>query len=216
MRWFVRFLSFLLLTSMLGTNAAAQQDSKNMSLKSISIGSGRDAIASGIVGTAIFESSDGTRFGDFTVQPQQAWLTYGRNYTEPGVKLTLGGTIGHFQSAPWIGPYVNLSFLVTEKVSITGLYWPAVFAWEPSDWKNDGVKNPESFAFGNFGMVSIGTDRVKLTYAMLDFLDDPFNRLPGISISAPYSERMTFSANSTWNTVAEEWMFYMGMTWSPK
>ena len=36
------------------------------------------------------------------------------------------------------------------------------------------------------------------------------------SISAPYAERMTFTANSTWNTVAEEWMFYMGMTWSPK
>ena len=216
MRWFVRFLSFLLLTSILGTSAAAQQDPSAMSLQSITIGSGRDAIASGIVGTAIFTSNDGKRYADFTVQAQQSWLTLGRNLGTKKTKATIGGTIGYFQGAPFVGPYVFVTRPINRTISVSGLYWPAVFAWEPSDWKNDGVRNPDSCAFGNFGMVSIGTVRMKLAYAMLDFLDDPFNRLPGISISAPYSERMTFSANSTWNTVAEEWMFYMGMTWSPK
>ncbi|KND48924.1 MAG: hypothetical protein AB200_00655 [Parcubacteria bacterium C7867-005] len=201
---------------MVEKNVLAQENPRAMELKSITVGSGRDAIASGIVGTAIFNSRDGKLYGDFTVQAQQSWLTMGRNFGTK-TKATIGGTIGYFQGAPFVGPYVFVTRPIApkiSKISVSGLYWPAVFAWEPSEWKNDGVKNPEPLAIGNFGMVSIGTDRVRLTYALLDFMDDPFNRLPGISISAPYAKKMVFNANATWNTVGEEWMFYMGMTWS--
>jgi hypothetical protein len=189
-------------------------------LTSASIGSGEDAIAGGITGIVRFGSADSTLYAEFAFQPQQAWFVWGRAL-KGRVGGFVAGSVGHFQGAPWVGPYVSLSLPVTKigknDLILGTFHWPAVFiGGEPSDWKNDGVENPESIKVGYLASASLTLGPIGVNYSMLNFLEEPWNHLPGASLTVPIVNELSFTTNYTWNGNKERSMYYMGVTWTPK
>ena len=186
-----------------------------LKLESITVGSGEDPLSSGITGVADFGSSNGKIFGEFVVQPEQAWAILARNIEHGNFSATIGGSVGHFQAAPYIGPYLFTGFALSQNVKLTGLYWPALFAWEPYNWKNDDRPTDEDVAIGNFGIVGIelGNDyKIKFNVAGLNFMNDPTNWLPGGSVTVPIANQISWTSAATRNRNGEAWMFYMGIT----
>lgn len=210
-----RFGCFLLVTvvaTLLVESAAAQYR-----LQYITISSGQDPISSGITGIARF--TNGQSIAEFAVQHEQAWLIYGRQFSG-NFNAVVAGSVGHFQEAPYVGPFITLDVPLTEigsiPVSVGAITWPALFVWEPRNWKNDGVENNEPINLGAFGGVRLNVGPASLSYHLLNFMDDSWNELPGASVVLPVRGDLIVAGSATWNNNAEKWMLYMGITWSPK
>ncbi len=205
---------FLIIASVL---AVAKPVSAQYKLHRLSVSSGQDAIASGITGIARF--TNGRNIAEFAAQPEQAWFIYGAK-RDGRVSVVLGGSVGHFQEAPYVGPYLtadaSLGRAVGVPVSVGAIFWPAFFAWEPKKWKNDGVENTEPLYLGAFGGVGASFGPVGLSYHLLNFMDDPWNELPGVRVTLPVRSDLTVGGSMTRNTNAKKWMLWMGITWSPK
>ena len=93
-----------------------------------------------------------------------------------------------------------------------------MFPWEPREWKteNDGVENPERLFKGYLGSAQVDIGPIGLVYSWQNFLDQPWNELPGVVYTAKVREDFSVSGSGTWNNNAEKWMFYVGATWRPK
>lgn len=213
-----RVLVFAVLVSM--PLPAFAQDG-GFKFSSLTVSSGEDPISSGITGIVRFEN-ERNRLLEVAIQQEQAWLVYGWKFNSGRVKGMLGATVGHFQGAPWAGPLLTmnapLGTVAGRSVSVRTMHWPGVFPWEPRDWKteNDWLQNPEKLYKGYIGNVGLDVGPVGLTYSRQNFLDDPWNTLLGVSYTAAVEKNFSLTGSGTWNSNAEKWMFYAGLTWKPQ
>ena len=185
-------------------------------LESLVASSGSDPITSGVSGIARFRREDG-RFVEVAAQSEQAWLAYGQYFERGDLTFVVGGAAGHVQSAPVAGLRLDTSVRLSERISLDVLYWPGILFEEPDDWKteNDGVENPESVFHGQFGGVRLSVGPVQVSYFALNFLDEPWNELPGVSYTWGFQEDLAVSVSATWNNNDEDWMPWIGLVWSP-
>lgn len=213
-RWSV-IVVCLVLVFVIPMSAFAQD---NFRVSSVTVSSGEDSISSGLTGIIDLTNKKDSRLLEVAVQQEQAWVLYGPKFKMGKAEGVVAGSIGHFQGSPWAGPFVSLSMPVAKNVSLSTFHWPGLQAWEPRDWKteNDGVKNPESLLFGYIGSARLDIGPVGLVYSWQNFLDDPWNELPGVAYTAKVRKDFSISGSATWNNNAEKCMFYLGATWKPK
>ncbi|MEX2052779.1 MAG: hypothetical protein WD898_00970, partial [Candidatus Paceibacterota bacterium] len=172
--------------------------------------------SNGLTGVFQLTNEKKKRFVEVGIQEEQAWITYGPQFKiGKSVSGLIAGTVGHFQGAPWAGPYFSLSAPVSKNVTFSTFHWPGAFPWEPRDWKNDGVDNPERLLKGYIGGAQVDVGPVGISYSVQEFLDDPWNELPGISYTANLRGNFSIKGSATWNNNADRWMLYVGLTWKP-
>ena len=176
-RWsvLVVFLVFILTVPM---SVFAKQD---FQITSVTVSSGEDPISSGLTGIIQLTDENGSLL-KIAVQQEQAWVLYGPKFRLGSVEGIVAGSVGHFQGAPWAGPFLSLSVPIAKNVAFSTFHRSGVFPWEPKDWKteNDGVENPESVFKGYVGSARVDIGPVGLVYSWQNFLDEPWNELPGI------------------------------------
>ena len=191
-------------------------------ISAVGVGSGQDPISSGISAFARFETLDSTKYGELVFQQEQAWITWG-----PALKGKIKGfvnaSVGHFQGEAWVGPYavfsVPLATVAGKELSLGTLQWPVFFlTGEPRDWKtvNDGVRNPENLKIGYLGLISVTWGPVTVSHGWLNFMDDPWNKLPGASLTIPITGEVTTTSSFTWDSNAGRALLFMGASWSPR
>ncbi len=212
-RWSV-LVVFLVLIFTVPMSVFAKQD---FQVTSVTVSSGEDPISSGLTGIIQLTDENGSLL-KIAVQQEQAWVLYGPKFRLGSVEGIVAGSVGHFQGAPWAGPFLSLSVPIAKNVAFSTFHWPGVFLWEPKDWKteNDGVENSESVFKGYVGSARVDIGPVGLVYSWQNFLDEPWNELPGIVYTMNVRKDFLVSGSATWNNNAKEWMFYVGMTWQPK
>lgn len=195
------------------TTAQTEQPKTTWKIQSVTVSSGEDAISSGITG--IMDLAHGSASTQIAVQQEQAWLVFGKNVKLGKLEMTFAGSTGHQQGAPWYGPYFAATLPLGKHASLSTMQWPCFFFWEPRPWKNDGVKNPESVLVGYLGSIAGTVGPLEVNYAWLNFLDDPWNKLPGIALNHRFDQvKVRASATRNWNK--KSWMFYVGATYYPK
>ena len=183
----------------------------------IAMGSGESPVSNGLSATLQAENQR-KRMIEVTLQEEQAWVMYGPKFKTGRLEGLVAGSAGHFQGAPWAGPYLNAKFRLTEvagqKVSVGTLQWPAFFIGrEPNNWKNDGTKNLDTILVGHLSSFNLSVGPVSLEYSILNFLDDPLNHLPGASFTQKVWKDFAITASGTYNTNAEKPMFFIGGAW---
>lgn len=200
---------------------------KDYKLASVTASAGEDPFASGITGLIRLQNS--TTFAEVAVQHEQAWFIYGllggNDYV--GEYWNAGMSLGHFQGAPYAGPYLVYGRKVAEfagvPVGFGAVLWHCYFAWEPDNWKtkNDGMENPELVLGGYFQGVNMsfgdcveGTC-VNLTHSWSNFLDDKWNRLPGVVLNFPLADGFRSQFSVTLNDNTGRRMLSVGTTWVP-
>lgn len=185
-------------------------------IKSLTVSSGENPTTSGLTGIIQLTNENG--FLEVSVQQEQAWVIYGPKFKLGSVEGIAAGSVGHFQGAPWAGPFISIRVPVAKNVAFSTFHWPAVFPWEPNKWKteNDGIQNPERLFKGYIGSAQLDIGPIGLVYSWQNFLDEPWNKLPGVVYTAKIREDFKISGSATWNNNAEKWMFYIGATWTPK
>lgn len=206
-----KIFAFLVVALMLPSSAKAQYK-----LEYLVASSGSDPISSGVAGTARF-AEPGGKFAEVSLQSEQGWLVFGKYLRGERTTLALGATLGHLQSAPWVGPLIDLDYRIGEGASVGFIFWPGFFFEEPNDWKtgNDGVANPESILAGKFGGVRWRVGGFQLSYHLLNFLDEPTNQLPGVSYTFSVRDGISLTASATLNKNSDDLMPWIGMTWIP-
>jgi len=210
------FLVFLSLP----VSAQTQEKTDGYKLKEIVVSAGEDAISSGLTGIVRFQNGK-NRLIEVALQQEQAWVLFGPKFKMGRIDGFVAGSVGHFQGAPWAGPFLTLSVPVTkigghgQEVTLSIMQWPCFFlGWEPRDWRNDGKPpNTESVFLGYLSSFQLGIGPVGLVYSKLSFLDDPWNTLPGINYTYHIRKDFSVAGSATWNNNANKWMFYVGVTW---
>lgn len=212
-RWSV--IAFFVLALVIPMSAVAQD---NFRVSSVTVSSGDDPVSSGITGILDLTNMKESRLLEVAVQQEQAWVLYGPKFKMGKVEAVVAGSVGHHQGAPWAGPFASLNVPVAGNVTFSTFHWPGVYVWEPKDWKteNDGIKNPERLLIGYIGSARLDIGPVSLVYSWQNFLDEPWNELPGVAYTAKVRKDFSVSGSTTWNNNAEKWMFYIGATWQPK
>lgn len=185
-------------------------------LETLLVSSGSDPITSGVASIARFRNSDG-RFVEVSAQSEGAWVSYGQYFPKGDLTLVAEGAVFHFQKALGVGVRFDATFQLSESASLGLAYRPGLVFEEPEDWKteNDGVENTESVFHGQLGGVRLRIGPVQLSYYMLNFLDEPWNELPGISYTWAFGDELAASLSATWNNNDEDWLPWLGLTWSP-
>lgn len=203
----------ILFVSLVMALAAAQKASAQVGgyvFESITVSSGDDPISSGLSGIVDFDKN-GNRLVEVAVQQEQAWIIVGKKYKLGGTSGVLAGSVGHFQGAPWAGPYVTADVPFAKGASAGIWLWPGFMPWAPRNWK-DTATSPY---IGNVGGVTVKIGRLKLAYTSQKFLNDDWNELPGVSYSQPIQKEFTATCSVTRNNNKHEWMFYVGLNWAP-
>lgn len=208
------------LAILLAASPASAQVMSGFKFSTITVSSGDDAISSGITGIVRLENEK-KQIVEVAVQAEQAWILYGKTFKVGHIDGVAAGSVGHFQGAGWVGPYLTLNASLGkiggQKVSLSTMQWPAFFlGWEPRDWKNNGTKNPESVLVGYLASFQFSVGPVGLTYTKLNFLDDPWNTLPGVSFTQSVRKDLTVTASASKNQNAHKWLLYVGTTWTPQ
>lgn len=221
-RKFVFLCAILIVLILVPCFASAQdQNKEGYKLDFLTVSSGEDPISSGITGILQFTNEHNRRLLEVGLQQEQAWLIYGRQFSI-GKKIdgVAAGSVGHLQGAPWAGPILKMNAqigeIIGQEVKLSTLQWPGIFLWEPRDWKDDGEPNPESVLSGYLGSVRLDVGPLGFVYSLQNFMDDPWNELPGVSYTFKVRKDVIVSGSATWNNNAERWMFYIGATWKPR
>ncbi|MGE5297782.1 MAG: hypothetical protein ACM3KM_01315 [Acidobacteriaceae bacterium] len=218
-----RFVALVALFFLFVPSVFAQEEEekpKGFQVSFVSAGSGEDAVSSGLVGTLQLTNEKRT-FVEVTAQQEQAWVVVGKKLGNSRYSAAIGGSAGHFQGSPWIGPYgtaeVSLGHLGGQRVAASTLQWPCFFAWEPKSWRfeNDGKpENTQKMFVGYISSFELSVGPVGLTYARLWFLDEPANDLPGLKYTAKVMRNISVSGSTTYNGNTGKWMFFVGASWS--
>ena len=185
-------------------------------LETLLVSSGSDPITSGVAGVARFRNRAG-RFAEISAQSENGWVSYGQYFAKGDLTLVTAGAVFHIQKALGVGLRFDASVPLSEWAILDLAYWPGLLFEEPEDWKtkNDGVENPESLFHGQFGGVRLRIGPVQLSYYMLNFLDEPWNELPGASYTWAFRGDLAASLSMTWNNNDQDWLPWIGLTWSP-
>lgn len=207
-------LSLALLSSVLVPRLAQPQ--APYELETLLVSSGSDPITSGVAGIARFRNRDG-RFVELSAQSSNAWASYGQYFPKGDLTLVAEGAVFHFQKALGVGLRFDASLRLSESVNLGLAYRPGLLFEEPEDWKteNDGVENTESAFHGQFGGVRLRIGPVQLSYYMLNFLDEPWNELPGVSYTWAIRDDVAASLSATWNSNDQDLLPWIGLIWSP-
>lgn len=202
---------------LLAMSAIASAQDTSFRIISVTVSSGEDPISSGLTGIVRWTNKK-NRLLEVAVQQEQAWVLYGPKFKLGSAEAIVAGSVGHFQGSPWAGPFVSLNVPVAKNVTFSTFHWPGAFPWEPRDWKteNDGVENTESVYKGYVGSAQIDVGPVGLVYSWQNFMDEPWNELPGVSYTGKVRENFFVLGSATWNNNAKKWMFYIGVTWKPR
>ncbi len=199
--------------------SAFAQNEEGYKFNSLIVSSGEDPISSGITGIIRFENEQ-NRLIEVAFQHEQAWVIYGQHFNKKMIKGLFGASAGHFQGAPWAGPILTLSMplgkIAGQEISARTMQWPGLFVWEPTNWKNDGVPNPNSILQAVISNIGLDIGPIGLTYTKLIFLDDPWNSLPGISYTKSVHKDFSLTGSMTRNINKNKWMFCVGLTWKPQ
>lgn len=222
-RFFVRILLFLAIIVIISTVASAQtqdQTKSGYNITEIAVGSGEDAVSSGLSGRIRLENENKKVF-EIVLQVDQAWTMFGPKFKIRKLEGLLAGSVGHLQGAPWAGAYLNLSVpigkVLGQDVSLSTIQWPIFFGWEPTGWKNDGKPpNTESMFAAYLAIFQANVGPIGVAYTKLNFLDDSWNTLPGVSYTQNIRKDISVTGSTSWNGNAQKWMFYLGTTWSPQ
>ncbi|HXK36657.1 MAG TPA: hypothetical protein VJ553_03690 [Candidatus Paceibacterota bacterium] len=220
MRFAAKSAFFMAMAVLMSTVSWAQApDPEGWQFSSLTVSAGEDALSSGIAGSLWMDNQEKHTTFNVVVQQEQAWFLCGRRFTVGKLKGTVAGSTGHFMGVPWIGPYLDLAMplgtVAGQEVVVSTMQWPIINAWEPDKWKNDGVKNPESLYIGFLTSYQVTVGPVGISYALLNFLDDPWNELPGVSYTQKIRKDFSVMGSVTRNGNAKKWMFYIGATWNP-
>lgn len=198
--------------------ASAEEPKEGWKFESVGISSGDSPIASGI--TATIEVAKKRFLVQAAFQHEQAWVIsgwklgkIGQEKTETSFRGYAGAAVGHFQGAPWGGPYLWLKKPFSKNLAVSTLHWPGVFAWNPRS--REGEYNPEWAKIGYVMVYQVDIGPVGLFYSGLNYLHDPWNDLPGVSLTAKPRKDFSLVASATRNTNKKEWMFLIGATWEP-
>ena len=181
--------------------------------------SGEDPISSGITSIGQFENEKG-RLAEIAVQAEQGWFKWGSRFKLGPVKGLLAGALGHFQGAPWGGPFLTLDLpigkVMGQEISVGTMQWPRVFfVNEPRGHVNDGKPANKSDVYSVYlGSVNLSAGPINLTYSKLSFLDDPWNSIPGVSFTKSVRKDVSVTASVSRNVNRKEYMYYVGATWS--
>lgn len=210
----------LVIVVILSNSVSAQEPKKECrGLESVAITSGDSPIASGITVSAWVVC--GRLRVEAAFQHEQAWIITGYKLGKLGAEKTpssyegfAGLAVGHFQGAPWGGPYLSIKKRLG-LVSISTLQWPGVYVWQPRS-REGYPPNTEWALIGYVMVYQVDIGPVGIFYSGLDYLDDKWNHLPGISITKKLWSNFSLSGTATWNNNRDEWMFLIGATWEPK
>jgi len=204
-------LMFVLLAVLLPVDLFGQNH-----ITSVSVGSGQDPISSGMSMALRFENLNGKLFGEFAAQHEQAWLAVGRQ-VHGRISGFVAVDVGHFQGAAWGGPYISLATPIMKvggkELTLSTLQWPGVYFSKPSSKSEANLQGLDWVAYLSSFSVSWGP--VSLNHAMLHFMDDPWNALPGVSVSLPLTKDVVSTSTYTRNTNAKSAMYFMGVSWTP-
>lgn len=187
----------------------------------VSVGTGQTPISSGISAFVDLTTEKGG-FLEVMAQAEQGWLMGGHDWKfKKGSVCSLYWSVGFFQEAPWVGPYVGCNIevgsMVGKAVKVGGMTWPGFYIGkEPKNWENDGRKNLEPLKAGWFETASISVGGLNASLAHLNFLDDPTNWLPGVGYTQTVGGGVDVSGSLTWNKNSENLMYFVGATWHPK
>ncbi len=214
-RLIVRLVLVLVLMSFLSTSAGAQDKYK---VSSVSVGSGDTPISSGLA-VSVNLTTEGGGFMQVMAQAEQAWFMIGKDWTGDTLKCSLYASVGHFQSAPWAGPYAGCTAKLAKvrgnDVTAGIMTWPGFYIGrEPRNWRNDGRKNPESVLAGYFSTASVGVGGFQASLSHLNFLDEKTNWLPGIGYTQKVRSDVSVSGSVTLNSNAKQAMYFLAATWS--
>src|SRR3989344_6039338 len=94
------------MVALAATLAQAQTEPEGWKFDTLTVSAGEDPLSSGITGSLWLEKGQ-QRF-NFVVQHKQGWFMYGRTLKLGRVDGVIAGSVGHFDGAPWIGPYLTL------------------------------------------------------------------------------------------------------------
>lgn len=212
----IALVLLVLLVGILPAAAQNQQAPEKWTPK-VTISGGEDAISSGI--TAVLDLTKADKAVQVAFQSEQSWVLVGKSFKLGKAEVNFSASAGHQQGSPWVGPYATITVPLTKNITFSSMQWPCWFLGrEPEKWRTevDGIENPESMLLGYLGTASLGIGPVSLNYGWLNFLDDEFNHLPGVAYSKKVDENFTISASVTRNVAKERWMYYIGVSWSPK
>lgn len=155
--------------------------------------SGVDATSSGFAVTGQLKSEKW--LFTFSAQSEKAWVRQVRKLGIGVLEFNFGWSFGHSYGALCVGPFASIEVPITKSVTFSSFHWPGIYSEEPEPWKteNDGVPNPERFPTvhmssfrADIGPFNIGSFAV--FYSLLNFLDQPWNELPGIEYTLPEFE----------------------------
>lgn len=194
-RWSV-VVSCLVLALVVPVSVFAQN---NFRVSSVTVSSGDDLVSSGLTGIVDFTNKKESRLLEVAVQQEQAWVLYGPKFKLGKIEGVVAGSIGHHQGAPWTGPFLSLNVPVAKNITASTFQWPGLYGWEPRNWKteNDGVKNSEGLLMGYIGSARVDVGPVGIVYFWQNFLDEPWNKLPGMAYTAKVREDISISGSAT-------------------
>lgn len=186
----------------------------------VNISGGEDALATGI--TAIARLKDENRRTlEIALQQEQSWILFGPKYKLGPADVFVAGSAGFQQGAPWAGPFLTVDLplgkVVGQEVRFSTLHWPCFFfsQWEPSLWKNDNRPNTEKLKLGYLATVQLSVGPLGFSYGALNFLNDPWNALPGVSYTADIRKDFSLTGSVTRNVNKKAWMLLIGANWHP-
>lgn len=215
----MRFRGYFLMlcTFLIAMPCIGEEKSEAWKFTSVAVSAGEDALSSGITGSVWLENEKKGQILNAVVQHEQGWIVYGRRMKWGRVTMDVAGSAGHFQGAPWAGPYLAASMpigrICGNKVSAGALHWPGVYLREPDSRK--GTLPDGAIAFGSVSSAHLNIGRVALVFSELKYLRDPWNPLPGIAYTQKIRKDFALSASVTRNVNAKRWMYYVGTAWSP-
>jgi hypothetical protein len=196
--------------------ATPPADPGGYKLSGATVSAGEDPISSGITGIVDFKNGRGHLL-EVAFQQEQAWVVWGPEFKLGKLTGTVAGSAGHFQGSPWVGPYLNMSLpvgkIAGQEVSVGTFQWPCLFIGvEPRNWRS-GV-NPEKLWIGYLASFNANIGPVGLTYTLLNFLDDPLNRIPGVSYTQRVNNNFSVTGSVSRNGNAKQYMYYVGVHWA--
>ncbi len=216
MKMTVRAVLFLV-AALVASVASAQTAQEGCQFETVAASAGDDPVSSGITGTVWLKC--GTRQLNIAVQHEQGWILYGKEFKVGKVRGVFAGFIGHFQGAPQGGLYLTLDAplgkIAGQEVAVGTLQWPGAFLWEPKGSKEDGIPNPERLNSAFLSNFSLSIGPIGLEYSWLNFLDEPWNRIPGVSYTQKVRKDFSVRVSMGYNTNGGKWLPCIRATWSP-
>lgn len=211
-----RLLFSVVLVALMSSMVQAQTETAGWKFDRLTVSAGDDPVSSGITGSVWMKNSNSVF--NAAVQHEQGWLLYGKEIKVGKVTGVLAGFVGHFQGAPQGGVYITVSAMLGtvagQEISVGTLQWPGAFLWEPKGAKADGIPNSERLNSAFLSNYSLSIGPVGLEYSWLNYLNEPWNRIPAFSYTHKLRKDMEVRASMGYNTNAKTWLPYIGVTHS--